>query len=231
MLLEQVLYRRSGDGGGQDTEVRHFQDTPRGTWDTRNPRRTRRSEFPHFVLGFQRLYSENLRRPCHISTTCTQKHQLCRGTLYSFCCTQTSTMQRYCLFLRFWLAPRWVSPVPGRYKGKPLQVLGNRQSVYLNHLNGCRPEAGEYHYICDNFEFERLLMNERQPQSIINTTDVGFKKGWGCNPVPSSNPGKLGTYAAYDIDGVSVSASVHHSTAPRNPASGCPYGGQQGKSR
>ena len=109
LLLEQVLYRRSGDGGGQDTEVRHFQDTPRGTWDTRNPRRTRRSEFPHFVLGFQRLYSENLRRPCHISTTCTQKHQLCRGTLYSFCCTQTSTMQRYSLFLLFWLAPRWVS--------------------------------------------------------------------------------------------------------------------------
>ena len=124
-------------------------------------------------------------------------------------------MQRFSLFILFWLAPSWVSgeeayeeaavtygldvsfpihtsvstnypglphnvdpslPVPGRYKDEPLQVLGNRQQAYLNHLNGCRAEAGERPYLCDNFEYERLRMNERQPQSIINMTDVGFKK-------------------------------------------------------
>jgi hypothetical protein len=67
-------------------------------------------------------------------------------------------------------------PIPDKQKDKPLQILGNRQSAYLDHLNGCRDEAGEYPHLCDQFEYERLLMNKRQPQSMINMTEVGFKK-------------------------------------------------------
>jgi prolyl 4-hydroxylase len=67
-------------------------------------------------------------------------------------------------------------PIPGKYKDKPLQILGDRQSAYLQHLNGCRSLAGEYPTLCDQCEFDRLLMNNRQPQSMINMTEVGFKK-------------------------------------------------------
>lgn len=66
--------------------------------------------------------------------------------------------------------------VPEKYRGKPLQVLGDRQSIYLEHLNGCRSAAGEYPQSCDRFEYDRLLMNRRQPQSMVNLTQVGFKK-------------------------------------------------------
>ena len=47
---------------------------------------------------------------------------------------------------------------------------GVRHQAYLKHLNGCRKR---YAHIktsdpnsCDNYEFQRLLMNKRQPQSM-----------------------------------------------------------------
>lgn len=59
----------------------------------------------------------------------------------------------------------------------PLQILGDRQELYLRHLEGCRKT---YEAIdptqCDLFEWDRMLMNRRQPQSMVNLTETGFKK-------------------------------------------------------
>ena len=67
---------------------------------------------------------------------------------------------------------------PRKYENMPLQILGDRQEVYLDHLDGCREyysETGEG-YLCDTYEYDRMLMNKRQPQSMINLTETGFKK-------------------------------------------------------
>ena len=66
---------------------------------------------------------------------------------------------------------------PARYNGMPLQPLGDRHTAYLHHLEGCRrayiPSAGSFS--CDQFEFDRMLMNRRQPQSMVNLTTSGFQ--------------------------------------------------------
>ena len=59
----------------------------------------------------------------------------------------------------------------------PLQVLGDRHSAYMKHLKGCRETYPDSkHNACDRFEYERLLMNRRQPQSMQNYTETGFQK-------------------------------------------------------
>jgi prolyl 4-hydroxylase len=68
--------------------------------------------------------------------------------------------------------------IPLRYQNQPLQILGDRQEVYLQHLDGCRAayeETGES-YKCDQCEYDRMLMNRRQPQSMVNLTTTGFQK-------------------------------------------------------
>ena len=80
-------------------------------------------------------------------------------------------------------------PTPLQYKNMPIQPLGNRQEFYNNHLSNCR-----HHYKsslvmqkghastnihggnCDIYEYDRLLMNQRQPMSMQNYTKVGFLK-------------------------------------------------------
>ena len=52
--------------------------------------------------------------------------------------------------------------------------LGNRRQIYLDHLEGCREAYPGTK--CDEFEYFRLMMNNRQPQSINNYTDTGFLK-------------------------------------------------------
>jgi prolyl 4-hydroxylase len=64
-------------------------------------------------------------------------------------------------------------PIPDKHKNAPLQPLGDRRSAYLHHLKGCRDEFGQ---LCDAFEYDRMVMNQRQPQSMTNYTTVGFKK-------------------------------------------------------
>ena len=61
---------------------------------------------------------------------------------------------------------------------EPLQVLGNRQEMYVNHLNGCREQLAstEDSDACDSYEYDRMLMNLRQPQSMVNMTEIGFQK-------------------------------------------------------
>jgi hypothetical protein len=69
-------------------------------------------------------------------------------------------------------------PLPARYEKMPLQPLGNRQATYLQYLDGCRsaytPSTNSYS--CDDFEYDRMVMNRRQPQSMVNLTKTGFQK-------------------------------------------------------
>lgn len=54
-------------------------------------------------------------------------------------------------------------------RGSPLQPLGDRQARYVEHLRACR-ENSEVPTECDQFEYHRMLMNLRQPQSVRNYT-------------------------------------------------------------
>jgi prolyl 4-hydroxylase len=68
-------------------------------------------------------------------------------------------------------------PTPSRFEGAPLQPLGDRQGMYLEHLEGCRDAYQPLEsYKCDQSEYNRMLMNRRQPQSMFNLTATGFKK-------------------------------------------------------
>jgi prolyl 4-hydroxylase len=64
-----------------------------------------------------------------------------------------------------------------QFQHMPLQILGNRQELYLRHLEGCHKT---YQWTdptqCDLFEWDRMVMNRRQPQSMVNLTETGFKK-------------------------------------------------------
>jgi len=55
----------------------------------------------------------------------------------------------------------------------PLQILGNRQDFYDSFLEACRHHD---HDACDESEKDRLEMNLRQPQSMVNYTALGFEK-------------------------------------------------------
>jgi hypothetical protein len=62
------------------------------------------------------------------------------------------------------------NPMPMRYQGIPVQTLGDRQKVYAKHLEACRHAYKDQSGQCDLYEYDRLLMNMRQPQSMeVNT--------------------------------------------------------------
>ena len=55
--------------------------------------------------------------------------------------------------------------------------LGNRQAVYDEYLNGCVEKFGSKGAArCRSSEHDRVAMSLRQPQSMQNYTDIGFKK-------------------------------------------------------
>jgi prolyl 4-hydroxylase len=57
--------------------------------------------------------------------------------------------------------------------------LGDRHQMYTNHLDGCRKHYSASFgdkYSCDEFEYDRIIMNRRQPQSMVNLTESGFTK-------------------------------------------------------
>jgi len=59
----------------------------------------------------------------------------------------------------------------------PIQPLGNRQQIYNDYLTTCRAYYGETDGSkCDVYEYDRMIMNQRQPQSMQNYTKVGFLK-------------------------------------------------------
>jgi len=67
-------------------------------------------------------------------------------------------------------------PIPKEYQDKPIQPLGNRQQFYEDFMQGCRDYYGKKGGACDATEQDRVLMSLRQPQSMVNYTDTGFKK-------------------------------------------------------
>jgi len=59
---------------------------------------------------------------------------------------------------------------------QPLQRLGNRHEIYLDHIEGCREWYEDEAEWCDRYEYNRMLMNLRQPSSMVNYTKRGFQK-------------------------------------------------------
>eukprot|EP00980_Cylindrotheca_fusiformis_P021174 scaffold8136_cov127-Cylindrotheca_fusiformis.AAC.14 len=56
-------------------------------------------------------------------------------------------------------------------------LLGDRKKVYEEYLQGCREKWGaKGARRCDEAEAGRLDMSIKQPQSMVNYTDTGFKK-------------------------------------------------------
>ncbi|KAL7553955.1 hypothetical protein ACHAWF_017322 [Thalassiosira exigua] len=68
------------------------------------------------------------------------------------------------------------TPTPRAMQGMPLQPLGNRQDIYNKHLTSCRTFYSKKGGNCDMYEYDRMLMNQRQPQSMQNYTEIGFLK-------------------------------------------------------
>jgi hypothetical protein len=68
------------------------------------------------------------------------------------------------------------NPTPEEYKDMPVQVLGDRQKFYDDFLQGCRDKYGKYGTACDSTERDRVEMSLRQPTSMQNYTETGFKK-------------------------------------------------------
>lgn len=68
------------------------------------------------------------------------------------------------------------NPTPTKYRDMPIQPLGDRHQIYVNMLHGCRKAYPENSKFCDYYEFQRMLMNQRQPVSMKNYTRIGFLK-------------------------------------------------------
>lgn len=58
----------------------------------------------------------------------------------------------------------------------PDQPLGDRQALYDEFMKGCHDFYGKRASSCDVTEEDRWDMSLRQPQSVQNYTDTGFKK-------------------------------------------------------
>jgi len=67
-------------------------------------------------------------------------------------------------------------PIPEEHHGREIQPLGNRQQFYEDFMDGCRKYYGKSGGACDQVERDRIAMSLRQPQSMTNYTDNGFKK-------------------------------------------------------
>ena len=66
--------------------------------------------------------------------------------------------------------------VPTEYRDMPLQPLGDRQASYVRHVEGCRKYYANKANYCDIYEYDRMLMNLRQPQSmqVSSRTQAAF---------------------------------------------------------
>jgi prolyl 4-hydroxylase len=65
---------------------------------------------------------------------------------------------------------------PREYKDMVPQPLGNRQEFYNNFLDSCIKHFGKQGKRCVANESQRISMSLRQPQSMQNYTELGFKK-------------------------------------------------------
>ncbi len=67
------------------------------------------------------------------------------------------------------------NPTPPEYKDMPLQMLGDKQASYDSFLDGCKSKYPKYARVCETTEADRVEMSLRQPASMQNYTDTGFK--------------------------------------------------------
>mmetsp|Transcript_30464 Transcript_30464/g.73067 ORF Transcript_30464/g.73067 Transcript_30464/m.73067 type:complete len:478 (+) Transcript_30464:134-1567(+) len=65
---------------------------------------------------------------------------------------------------------------PRQYQDMPRQPLGNRKKFYEEFLDSCVKHFGKKGQRCVVNEADRIAMSLRQPQSMQNYTEVGFKK-------------------------------------------------------
>jgi hypothetical protein len=64
---------------------------------------------------------------------------------------------------------------PEGYVTMPIQPLGNRQEIYSEYIRGCIEFYEIHGRRCLDTERERINMNKRQPQSMVNyTNEVGI---------------------------------------------------------
>jgi prolyl 4-hydroxylase len=71
------------------------------------------------------------------------------------------------------------NPTPPQYDGMPIQYLGNKQAEYDELMAGCNAKYNKRHSsysACQSTEDDRVEMSLRQPASMQNYTDIGFKK-------------------------------------------------------
>lgn len=66
-------------------------------------------------------------------------------------------------------------PTPPEFENMPIQPLGNRQEFYDEMIQGCKDYYGDKADRCTIHERDRVEMNLRQPQSMRNYTEMGFK--------------------------------------------------------
>ena len=77
-----------------------------------------------------------------------------------------------------WL-PHNIDPektTPRAYKNMVVQPLGDKQKFYDDFLQSCKDHFGPKAQRCVQNERDRIAMSLRQPQSMTNYTDIGFKK-------------------------------------------------------
>lgn len=66
------------------------------------------------------------------------------------------------------------NPTPRKYRGMPVQPLGDKQAFYDNFIKGCEKKYSKGP--CRSTERDRVAMSLRQPQAMTNYTEVGYKK-------------------------------------------------------
>lgn len=68
------------------------------------------------------------------------------------------------------------NPTPPEYEGMPIQPFADRQQWYEDMIDGCVKHYGRHGHLCKSTERDRVAMSLRQPASMQNYTDMGFKK-------------------------------------------------------
>ncbi len=68
------------------------------------------------------------------------------------------------------------NPTPPEYVGMPIQPLGNVKERYEKTMAGCAKKYPKPKGVCEMTEQDRVAMSLRQPQSMQNYTEIGFKK-------------------------------------------------------
>lgn len=72
------------------------------------------------------------------------------------------------------------NPTPANYKGKAIQYLGDKPKEYAEFMKGCNDHYGSPKgrgmSSCEITERDRVEMSFRQPSSMQNYTELGFKK-------------------------------------------------------